>query len=169
MEEITEPEADDPYGEWREEQRNTTEVRPDVLDFLDNKWLPLTSESKIPNQLSAAQWAIEGGRNTEIDNPAGLKRGGEVLDYGDLADNAEAYTDTVIDIAATNMGIPLEEFNIEDYDVEEILYHLQFQSNGEWGIKRYEDSLKDKDGNYDPQLYIDMVHDMPEWRYYSSL
>ena len=143
-----------PYADWTKEQLRA-DIRPEVADYLDNKLIPMVKE--VPPAIAASQWAIEGGRNVKA-NPFGLMRNNQVLNYGDIKDNIRAYEETVKNIVSTNMG---KDVNLRDLDPETILHFLQFQANGQPGKKRYEAHMPD------PQSYIDMIHAMPEWRYYS--
>lgn len=153
---VTSP--DNPYANWTKQQLKE-DVRPDVRNYLDNEWLPLTNKLGIPPEISASQWAIESGREPK-DNPVGLMRNDQLLDYGDLADNAKAYDETLRDIISTNMGMREEDFKYEDFDTETLLRFLQFDREGQPGKKRYEAHMDN------PQNYIDMINSMPEWRYY---
>ena len=87
-------------------------------------------------------------------------RDGEHLDYGTLEDNAIAYDQTLRDIISTNMGMDPKSFKYEDFDTQTLMHFLQFQRNGQPGIKRYEAHMDN------PQNYIDIINGMPEWRYY---
>jgi|SaaInlLV_10m_DNA_2_1039722.scaffolds.fasta_scaffold00542_10 hypothetical protein len=154
---VTSP--DNPYAEWTKQQLKD-DVRPDVRNYLESAWLPLTNKLGIPEELSASQWAIESGRQPK-DNPVGLMRNNQLLDYGDLSDNARAYDETLRDIISTNMGMDEESFKYEDFDTQTLLHFMQFDREGRPGKKRYEAHMPN------PQNYIDMINAMPEWRYYS--
>ena len=161
VEEITEP---DPELIWSREEAKK-DIAPEVLDYVEDRLLPETRKYKIPDSLAASQWAIEGGRDMaeERPNPFGLMRDGEVLNYGSFEQNVKAYYQTIEGIVSTNLGISREEFNIEDYTADELLYYLQFQEDGTEGKQRYEAHKAD------PGTYIEMNKNMSEWRYYSSL
>lgn len=152
------PSPENPYANWSQEQAGA-EVNPNVANYIEGTLLPVTRKFGIPDVLASSQWAIEGGRNPK-NNPFGLVRNGEVLNYGSLEDNVRAYDETLRDIISTNMGINPASFKYDDYTPDTLLYYLQFQSNGQPGIKRYEAHMPN------PQYYIDMNHAMPEWRKY---
>ena len=190
VEEITEPET---VEGWMQEQ-SVSEADPTFIEHAENTFLPHTRNGSVPDALAASQGAIEGGRNLEIDNPFGHKKGGEVLDYGNAEDNAKAYVQTVKNLFAYNKGLYhwVEESDVEGYkwleenidlsehDIEDVLWHLQFTNVPE----NYDDAKKNpKDPvrgvpnasnkryeghREDPQHYIDMIHLMPEWRHYPT-
>lgn len=147
-----------PYADWSEEQRKS-DIRPDVASYADNTLVPAAQSRGIPPALLVSQWAVEGGRNIK-DNPFGLMRNGEVLNYGSLDDNIRAYDETLRDIISTNLGVSKDEFKYEDYTPEQLLFFMQFQADGTPGKKRYEAHMED------PADYINMITNMPEWRYY---
>ena len=150
------PKIDNPYANWTEEQKKAG-IRQDVVSYLESSWLPLTRKFGVPDAISASQWAIESGRQPK-DNPVGLMRGGQLLDYGTLEDNARAYAETIRDIVSTNMGKDVDD--LKSLEPETILHFLQFDQSGKSGKKRYEGHMPN------PQHYIDMIMAMPEWRYY---
>jgi hypothetical protein len=169
----TEPPAtiestEDPKMTWSREEAKK-EILPEVIDYAENKLFKETDKWNLPRSLSASQWGIESGRDTTDSQPNGfgLLRDGVLVNYGSFENNVRAYAQTVASIASTNMGQPIDvsddaavkEF-LGSHDAETLLYHLQLQSNGEAGIQRYEASLPT------PQDYIEMNHNMPEWRYY---
>ncbi len=60
------------------------ELNPDTLAYLENTLFPLTRQYGIPDELAAAQWAIEGGRKTtgiQETNPFGLLWEGQLHPY----------------------------------------------------------------------------------------
>lgn len=123
--------------------------KPPVNEFegILSEIIPLTRECGLPDNLVAAQWALETGRaqRSEINNYFGL---GPHIKYPSLEANVRDYCLTVRNIASKN-GV-----DVEKATAKEILIALQS------GKTRYEGH------NEDPMLYVDSVMEQPEWALY---
>lgn len=126
-------------------------IRPEHEKFLESTVFPITDSEGLPRDMTAGQWAGEGGRL--MGNPDNNLYGiGPGMKFEDLPSNVKSYVKTVKKL--------LKQRGIDDptgMTGDEILQIIQDDRG-----QRYEGH------NPDPSEYPRFIQSIPEYRYYKN-